>query len=188
MNVFYAKICQLSFFGMILLAAGCSSKSPYPKAWSPIDGNLTSSCADIGGFYRNVGTEIEGKYVKKTKLQYFLYYGRPPQEIGEIEVSHIGMGWDGGDQINVEFWAGETLLYHSTFPCANGIPYRDSWIGTGFGAFGASKLKYQFHKAADGALVISTGRNTRAISIFVVPVLLNEKWWTLFEPWPAPKE
>lgn len=164
------------------LLAACSSVTPYPNNWEPVESVAESSCPDMAGTYRNVGEEVDGTNRRDAYLgAYFRDYTEAFPSVGEL--THISIEHGADNEIQVSYWIDADLVYKNAFPCANG-QFADQVNPHGFGSIGISRVMRRFSRANDGALIISTSMDSKGMGYLVpIPIIDHQTWWVRFGPY-----
>ncbi len=163
------------------LLVACSSLTPYPNNWEPVESVAKSSCPELAGTYRNLGERVEGTQRKEAYLGgYFEDYTEAFPSV--VALTHISIEHGANSEVQVGYWIDSNLVYENSFPCENG-QFADQANPHGLASIGISRVKQRFSKVSDGALIVGSSMESKGMALILIPIIDHQTWWTRFEPY-----
>ena len=164
------------------LLVACSSVTPYPNNWKPVESVTEFSCPELAGTYRNLGEQVDGTQRKEAYLGgYFFDFTEAFPSV--VELTHISIEHGADSEVQVGYWIDSDLVYENSFPCQNG-QFADQENPHGFGSIGVSRVMRRFSRVSDGALIVSGSMDSKGMGyILPIPIIDHQTWWTRFEPY-----
>ncbi|HSH12228.1 MAG TPA: hypothetical protein VLA15_00710 [Desulfurivibrionaceae bacterium] len=170
-------------FAAALLAAACSSTTPYPAGWErPME---TVACPTLGGVFENFGEWVVDEDHDQRMLA-GVFFASDALETGAV--THVSFD-PGAGAVLATAWVGPEPLYQrslsaSELGCEGGaLIVRDAgWVAEGqIGAAARVRSVYALRLTDNGELVMSQ-HDSWAGLIVVVPIAGKATTWLRFRP------